>query len=390
MKHTLYLALRYMLFHKVKTVLLVISLALVLYLPLVLQLFANITEEQLLSRAVSTPLVLGSRGSSLDLVIDTLYFEQKDLRAIQWNDYEKLQNAEGMAIPVYTRFKAQQHLIVGTSPAYFEQRSLRMASGNPLRFLGECVLGSEVAQELGLRPGDSLLSEPENLFDIAGVYPLKMKVSGILAASHSPDDRAIFVDIKTAWVIEGLGHGHEDLAKVEDKDVILQQQGNQIAANAKLPTYTEITPENVDAFHFHGDRSEFPISAVLFFPDSRKSEDILRGRYAQDERLQMVKPETVIESLNSTLFRIHRIMNSGIALVALATALLVILVFTLSIRLRQEEISTLYKLGCAKGVVAGLILSELLIIGLSASGIALLLAFISSLEAERLIRFILF
>ena len=48
-------------------------------------------------------------------------------------------------------------------------------------------------------------------WDLAGDYPLKMKVVGILAASNSADDGAVFVDLKTQWVIEGFGHGHQDL-----------------------------------------------------------------------------------------------------------------------------------------------------------------------------------
>ena len=39
---------------------------------------------------------------------------------------------------------------------------------------------------------------------------------GILAPTSTPDDEAVFVDIKTAWVISGIGHGHEDVVTAED------------------------------------------------------------------------------------------------------------------------------------------------------------------------------
>ena len=57
------------------------------------------------------------------------------------------------------------------------------------------VLTDRMAEALGLGPGDSLLSSPETLFDLAGVYPLKMKVVGVLARSYTPDDRAVLVDL---------------------------------------------------------------------------------------------------------------------------------------------------------------------------------------------------
>ena len=42
--------------------------------------------------------------------------------------------------------------------------------------LGEAVIGSKVADDLNLAVGDTLISSPENLFDLAGQYPLQMKV----------------------------------------------------------------------------------------------------------------------------------------------------------------------------------------------------------------------
>ena len=57
--------------------------------------------------------------------------------------------------------------------------------------------------------GGHVVSSPESVFDLAGVYPLKMAVVGVLAPTHTPDDDAVFVDVKTAWVIAGLAHGFD-------------------------------------------------------------------------------------------------------------------------------------------------------------------------------------
>ena len=130
-------------------------------------------------------------------------------------------------------------------------------------FLGEAVLGADVARELQLEVGDYVISSPENVFDLAGVYPLKMPVVGILATAFSPDDQAIFVDTKTSWVIQGLGHGHQDLNSKSATAQVLKKEGDNIVANASVLQYNEITPDNIASFHFHGDRSEQPISAII-------------------------------------------------------------------------------------------------------------------------------
>jgi putative ABC transport system permease protein len=102
------------------------------------------------------------------------------------------------AIPIHQRFHARGYPIVGTTLDYLAYRHLEIATGRSLAVLGECVLGATAAAELGLRPGDTLVSTPENLFDLAGTYPLKLHVVGVVQPTHTPDDRSIFVDVNTA------------------------------------------------------------------------------------------------------------------------------------------------------------------------------------------------
>ncbi|MDR4505041.1 MAG: hypothetical protein MRK01_09660 [Candidatus Scalindua sp.] len=59
---------------------------------------------------------------------------------------------------------------------------------------------------------------------------------------------AVFVDIKTAWIIGRLGHGHNDLIKVKDLQIILKKDKKSITASAKFYQYTEITDTNPDSF----------------------------------------------------------------------------------------------------------------------------------------------
>ena len=78
---------------------------------------------------------------------------------------------------------------------------------------GECVLGATAADAAGVGLEGHVYSSPETVFDLAGVYPLKMKVVGVLKPTGTPDDLAVFVDVKTTWIIEGLAHGHQDLSR---------------------------------------------------------------------------------------------------------------------------------------------------------------------------------
>ena len=284
----------------------------------------------------------------------------------------------------YVRFRARGYPIVGTTIEYFNFRGLHIAQGRLFTVLGECVVGATVAERLGLQPGDTVISSPENLFDLAGVYPLQMHVAGVLARAHTPDDLAVFADLKTTWVIEGLGHGYADLKHTTDASVILNRTPTTITANAKLPHYTEITPANLDAFHFHSELSSYPITAVIAVLPDTKTATLLRGRYlSQTEQQQIVKPDEVIEGLLQNIFRIKQVLDAVIVVVGLATALAIVLVFALSLRLRQKEIDTIFKLGCRRMTIARLLTVEIgLIVAISGGLCFGLMVFVQSYAPE--------
>jgi len=351
-------------FNTIKTVTLIACITLIAFLPLALQVLLNESERQLMSRAVSTPLVIGVKGSALDLVMNTLYFVDEIPELMTMADVDQIEDSNlALPIPIYARFHARGHPIVGTTMDYFDFRGLKVAKGRSLAIIGEAVLGATVAKELELKPGDSLVSSPENPFDLAGVYPLKMHVVGILAKSHTSDDLAVFVDLKTTWIIEGLGHGHQDLVKNQDASLILDQTEKDITANAKLRLYTEISEINLDSFHFHGDRSQYRLTASIAVPADPKSGTLLRGRYvSQDTRTQIVQPAEVIDGLLQNIFQIKNVIDAIIVLVGIATMLAIILVFALSLRLRQREIDTMFKLGCRRMTIARLMAAEIFLI----------------------------
>ncbi|MFA9498766.1 MAG: hypothetical protein ACERKP_09455, partial [Deltaproteobacteria bacterium] len=86
---------------------------------------------------------------------------------------------------------------------------------------------------------------------------------------------------------------------------------------------------------------------------------------SRNETLQIIKPEEVIDGLLQNIFRIKNVLDAVISVVALATILAVILVFALSLRLRQREIQTIFKLGCSRLTIARLVSSEIFIIVLT-------------------------
>jgi putative ABC transport system permease protein len=281
----------------------------------------------------------------------------------------------GMAtpIPLYARFRADEQPIIGTTLDYFDFRGLNIAEGRQMALLGECVLGATAAERFGVSPGGSVISSPDSVFDIAGAYPLKMAVVGVLARTDSPDDEAVFVDVKTAWVIAGLAHGHQDLSKPEAASQVLRKEAGVVVGNAAVVQYNEITSDNVDSFHFHGDTSAFPVTAVIAVPRDAKTSALLQGKYlGVDERVQIIRPLDVIDELLETVISVRSYVVTAVIIVGVSTLITTVLVFLLSLRLRRREILTMHRIGGSRKRIVGILVAEIVatvFIGLCLAGV---------------------
>ena len=388
MKQTLYLAWRYLSYHRVKTLILVFSITLIVYLPIGLRVLVDQSSRQLTARAEATPLIVGAKGSPLELVLNSLYFRSDYPELMRYEQATRVSASQlAIAIPMYVRFSAQGHPIVGTSYEYFEYRDLEIVAGRQLGILGECVLGSRVAEALDVGPGEFVISSPESVFDLAGAYPLRMRVAGVLGFSDTADDDAIFVDVRTTWIIEGLGHGHQDLTQPEAASVVLTRDSSNVVGSAAVVQYNEITEDNIDGFHFHGDISQYPLTAVIALPSDQKSSALLQGRYqGDDEVAQITRPVTVMNDLLGTILTVQSFITAGAVIVGIATLATATLVFMLSLRLRRREIETLFKIGGSRLSVASVMASEIVAVLLAGVILAGGLTFLTSQFGSAVIR----
>jgi putative ABC transport system permease protein len=347
--------------------------------------------QTLTARAESTPLLIGAKGSAVDLTLSALYFRPPNVSPGEFREVQRVSRT-GLAIgiPLHLRYTVRQQRIVGTTLDYADFRALAVAEGRWFGLLGECVLGAEAARALGAGVGEHVLSSAGSAFDVAGAFPLKMPVVGVLEPTGTADDEAVFVDVKTTWIISGLAHGHDNVnaAREGDRGVLKREDGN-VVANATVLSYTEITRQNIDSFHFHGDPDGFPVDAVIAAPKDRKSGILLRGRYEEEgTAVQMIVPSAVVSEVLETMFSVRDYVILGGIGVGVATLMTAALVFLLSIRLRRREIETIRKIGGSSRRLTAMLASEILLVLLGGVVIAGLLTAGVSRFGDLLVRFI--
>lgn len=380
------LSLRRVRHQRAQTGILVSCLALAAAVPLVSARLVGAWEAGMRARAAATPLVCGARGSPLDLTLAALYLRDNELETVPLSAVADLADGgANLAVPVHRRATAQGLPIVATTPEYLELRGLRAVRGTPPLRLGDCALGAGAARELGLSPGDALFSDLRELYDIAVPPALKMRVTGVLAPTGTPDDGAVFASLGTAWILEGIAHGHGEADRV-DEALVLGGNDERVVLSPALVPHNEVTPENAASFHVHGDDELLPLTAVLVFPADQKAGTILRSRINAAGRWQVVAPATEVDELFAVVFKVKAAFDAVSAVLLATTATLLLLVALLSMKIRAREMATLHRIGCPRGTTARLYAAELALVLGSAAALALMAAAVLSAWSPDLVR----
>jgi putative ABC transport system permease protein len=352
LRHALYLAWRSLSAGPGRAAVVALGVAVALFLPVFTLTVGATAEDRLLARARSTPIVLGRPGDEFDLVMAALYFRGQVREPLPWSSVALVrERAYGQAVPLYLAHSAGGAPVVGTSLSYFEARGLAVRDGRLPAVLGEVVAGAGVAADFGLSPGDTVRSDLKNLYNLAGAYPLLLEVVGVLAPTGGPDDDAFFADVKTLWAIDGLIHGHAQVAGE-----------GEVEADPGIFTFDRITPETRAGFHLHGDDGDWPVSAILVFPGDRRAHDELLGDAALEEDIQATRPEAVVQAILEMVLRLKALLSSWVGLVGASTAGFIGLTISLSLRLRQAEVVLLRRLGGSRWTVARILGAELAIV----------------------------
>lgn len=354
------LALRYIRYYWVRSVIQVVCVSVAIFLPLAVHVLVGYYNRIMIDRSDRTPLVIGAKGSAYDLVLNTVYFKGNVDKHLTMSHVRAVGHSGlATAVPMHVRFTAGKLPIVGMTLDYFSFRGLRVERGTLPQVLGDVVLGAAAATKLDLTVGEKLLSDREKTYDISAGYPLLMRVVGVLGETGTADDLVVFTDVRTTWVIAGIGHGHVNAAGVTDPSLVRGVVDNTVVMTGAETQYNEITPANIDRFHFHGDDAKFPVTAVIALPHDAKSAAILKARYRLSDDARAVVPRQVVRSMMAVVARVRRFLDAIFAMVLASTGLFLVLVILLSLRIRRRERQTLHRIGCSRGTVFAMHAAEI-------------------------------
>ena len=186
-------------------------------------------------------LVLGAKGSPLQLILANVYHVDVPTGNIPLAEAKKVMRHPYIseAIPLAYGDNYELYRIVGTEPSYAEHYGATPSYGRMFKAPFEVVVGAEVAAKTGLDIGDTFYSA-HGLTDGTDVHRDKAyTVVGIFGATGSVIDQLLLTPIASVWGV----HEEVDGADQEITAVLLKKK-NPLAI-LTLPNLLRDTPMQV-------------------------------------------------------------------------------------------------------------------------------------------------
>ncbi len=181
----------------------------------VIQLDASI-QNQFKNSLGDVDLVVGAKGSPLQLVLSSVLHVDNPTGNISYPEAIKLTRNPLIknAAPISYGDNYKGYRIVGTTPAFNSFYATEIATGISPKTSMEAVIGSEVAQKLGLQLGDTFKSAHGLTANALEAHDTEFKVVGIYKKSYKVIDRLIITTLESIWEV----HDHEEHAENEESE----------------------------------------------------------------------------------------------------------------------------------------------------------------------------
>jgi len=182
----------------------------------VLLLFSHQAEEHLHKNAKGIDVVVGAKGSPIQLILSSMFHINSPPGNIKLNDARKIISHRMVqsAIPLALGDKYKGYRIIGTTTRYLDQYGATVQEGTIWEHEFEVAVGSDIAARENLSTGDEIISSHGLSDGGAGRYNHKLKVVGILSQTGTVLDRLILTGVETMWGIHVYGETSEAAAGV--------------------------------------------------------------------------------------------------------------------------------------------------------------------------------
>ncbi len=381
------IALRSIQHRALASVLTAFSMALGVGLVVAVIVIHGVIDKSFKKGAQGYDLIVGPKGSSLELVLNTVYHLSKPIGRIPYDYYLELEQGRfapevDLAVPVCMGGNYKGFRVVGTTPDMFDKLEYR--DGEKYRFgqgrnidwgeFKEGVIGATVARKTGLAVGDSF--RPVHGFDAElGEEHDPFKVAGILEQTGTPNDRALFINIEGFYLIHK--HKHEESGATSRGKEHEEDGAHSNSHDHEVDAVDAHGHEHEANSHGHegGSDDERMVTAVLVCTNRANQQALALPKLINEEpQAQAIFPSEVIT-------RLFEGIVGNVQLVLLVLAVLVVVVAGVGMMVsiynsmndRRHDIAVMRALGARRRTVMVVILLESILLSLGGGAVGLLL-----------------
>lgn len=367
---------------------------------LVLAVYGIISEAFVRNASVGYNLVVGPKGSALQLTLNSVYYLSQPIENLPYTEYMEFWTQEeraaavarlggdpelaerpgkyaayvagGFTIPLALGDYYGEFRVVGTTPEFFEKlrhgpdvdQEFTFRSGRAFQEFHEehgffeAVLGSRVAKEMGVGVGEVIY--PTHGDPDGKGHAESFTVVGVLDPTGTPNDRAAFVNLEGFYLMEGH-------AKPLDAE---QRERLDEAMAARGPT----DDPGHEPGHDHPEGHDHAHPRPLTIPEREVTSILVRnGTLMFAPMMQKAINEGVQAQAAAPIGEINKLMSlivqpllqalMAITLITCVVAAVGVLVAIYnSMNDRRRDIAVMRALGARRTTVTSIILSESLII----------------------------
>ena len=291
-------------------------------------------ETRLTRDAAGIDLVVGAKGSPLQIVLAGVYHADVPPGNIPLSAIETLRSNPLIAqvIPLALGDSFRGFRIVGTEPTLITHYGGTLATGAIWSRPLDAVLGSEVARTLQIHVGDKFVGT-HGLAEGGGVHgDARYSATGILAPTGTVLDRLVLTSVASVWAVHGQHHDDDD-------------DGDQVKVGAREVTLALV-------------KYRTPLAAVSLPRAINKETELVAASPAYETA------------------RLLTVFGAGVDLIrafawllVAASTLMLFVALAQTLDERRYDLAIMRALGASRGQVATVLLTESMI--LAAAGVVL-------------------
>ena len=341
-------------------------------------------------------IIVGPKGSPLQLVLNTVYHLDKSPGNIPYSIYEEMVRPTGKyrpevrtAVPTAVGDSYKGQRIIAASPKLFgfteegkpsdvpfeykPGKTYQIAPGGKVyaanRF--EAVVGSDFTRLTGLKIGDQFqathgLPQPNEVPDI---HAEKWTVVGQMLPTHTAADRCVFIPLQTFYCIAEHEKGLQAQSQIRAGQTSSQIATEQAKAAASQPADEEphhYTMNPDGSFNLTLPKDQWELSAILVKTRGTGYNAMaMMYEFNNNNEAAAVNPASEMRQFFDIFLKPSGRLMQGVAvLVSIVAAVSILVSIYNSVSARKREIAILRALGATRGKIVTLLCIEAGLIGL--------------------------